>query len=198
MKKKVGLYGGSFDPPHYGHLNLAFEMLEKHHLDEIWFVPAAVSPHKQESVMTPAGDRLKMVQLAVASIPQFKVLDVEVRRDGPSYTIDTVKDLLRSEKEVEFWLIIGDDNIRAFHTWHRVAELVEIIPLLIGTRSSRCQFDEDEKHSPLSAVIRKGCIETSIMEISATKIRSRVENKLYCRHLIPGEVLDYYIHLNQD
>src|ERR1700741_3811719 len=95
----IGIYGGTFDPIHLGHLNLAIDMLEKRNLDEIWFCPAWISPHKlAKEPAAAAHHRLAMLQLAIAGIPQFRILDVEIQRQGPAYTVDTLRELIEQEK----------------------------------------------------------------------------------------------------
>ncbi len=191
--KRVGLYGGSFDPIHNGHLNLAIELMEKCQLEEVWFIPAALSPHK-EQLPLPAHHRLEMVRLATESLPCFRVLDLELNRAGPSYSVDTVEQLVAAHPSIQFHLLLGDDNIRNFHSWHRVNELVALVPLLIGSRHSK-NFPS-ESDPKLAEAIRQGRVETAVMEISATALRDRLKGKLHCGHLVPYKVLDY-IHINQ-
>jgi nicotinate-nucleotide adenylyltransferase len=190
-KKQVGIYGGSFDPIHFGHLNLAIEVMESQRLDEVWFVPTASSPHKQERGATAADQRLKMVELAAEGVPQFHVLDLEVKRKGLSYTIDTVEELVRRSPEVQLYLILGDDNIRGFHSWHRVCDLIKLVPLIIGSRFSVTLLDEVEGARELLEAVEQGRCDTAIMEISATDVRNRLNKGFYCGHLIPEIVLDY-------
>src|SRR5262249_44608705 len=107
-KKKIGLLGGTFDPFHFGHLNLAIEMKEKQGLDQVWFCPARLSPFKLQEQATDGQHRLKMIQLAIEGLPFFQALDLELLREGPSYTIDTILELQRREGEgVQFYLILG-------------------------------------------------------------------------------------------
>ncbi|MCE5316997.1 MAG: nicotinate (nicotinamide) nucleotide adenylyltransferase [Parachlamydia sp.] len=190
---KIGLFGGTFDPIHFGHLNLAVEMLEKRSLDEIWFCPARINPHKQEEIPTTAVHRLEMVRLAIEEHPRFRLLPVEVAREGPSYTYDTVRWLVDQEKDkahpAQFSLILGEDALQGFYRWNRVLDLVELVPLLIGSRN-RGQSELEGSPAVLEA-IHKGLTPTRIMDISATEVRQRLQQGLYCGHLVPKEVLDY-------
>lgn len=199
--KKVGIYGGTFDPFHLGHLNLALEILEKRNLDEIWFCPAKISPHKLEEHPAASADhRLKMLHLAIAEIPSFHAVDDEIKREGTSYTVDTLKYFLEQERKkpspAQLYLILGDDSIQGFFRWHRPEEIVRLVPLLIGSRLPEFDLEKLKGNPEICESIRRGWTPTRIMEISATEIRKRLQNGLYCGHLVPKEVLDY-IYKNQ-
>jgi len=196
----IGFYGGSFDPIHNGHINMALELMEACHLSEIFFCPTYLSPHKQESTKTSGEHRLNMVELAIRDIPGFTCLDREIKREGPSFTIDTLEELLEIEEKSgntrQLYLILGDDTIEKFHTWHRVKDIVNLVPLLIGRR---LYGDADKSFSSdplLSESIMKGLVPSSQMDISATNIRQRLLKGRYCGHLAPQKVLDY-IYQNQ-
>src|SRR5204862_4879143 len=105
-KKIIGIFGGTFDPIHFGHINLALEMKEQHHLDEVWFIPAKVNPFKLEKKLQPMGRRHKMVELGIEDIPGFKVYDVESQRQGPSFTVDTLRQLKSAHPNINFRLIL--------------------------------------------------------------------------------------------
>lgn len=199
--KKIGIYGGSFDPIHFGHINLALEMKEKHGLDEIWMCPAKINPHKKAALPTEVSHRLKMLELALEDLPDFSILDIEINRDGPSYTVDTLHQLMENpaNRQNQFFLILGDDAAKGFFSWHKPDEIVRLVPLLIGTR-----IHEDEKvlnddlliENPIIyEAIKKGLTLTKIMEISGTCIRDRLQKGLYIEHLVPAKVVDY-IYMN--
>jgi nicotinate-nucleotide adenylyltransferase len=161
---KVGVLGGSFDPIHIGHLNLALSLKESAHLDKVFLVPAFLSPFKAERPpQASPSDRLAMVRLAVESIPGFEVLDWEIRREAPSYTIDTIRHLAQ-DTALQLRLLLGDDQLETFSLWREADQLIKLAPLLVGTRS----FD-----------------------VSSTEIRLRLHNKAYCGHLVPFPVLEY-------
>lgn len=189
----IGIFGGTFDPIHFGHLNLAVEMLEKRSLDEVWFCPARINPHKQNETPTSPVHRLEMVRMAVESHPRFRLLPIEVAREGPSYTYDTMRWLVDQEKDKEhpnrFSLILGEDALEGFFRWNRVEDLVELVPLLIGSRNG--SPSELDGPPDILEAIRKGLTPTRIMDISATEVRRRLQHGLYCGHLVPKEVLDY-------
>lgn len=192
----IGIFGGTFDPIHFGHLSLALDMLDKHQLEEIWFCPVGISPHKQDTPPTAIEHRLKMLQLALEDIYEFQILDVETRRPGPSYTIDTLKDVLAKERlkshPKEFCLILGDDAVKNFCNWHQPEEIVKLAQIFIGRRGlEKLVFEEGEMHSDVLKALKAGVTETRIMEISATEIRNRIAEGQYCGHLLPAKVLDY-------
>lgn len=191
-KKKIGFYGGSFDPIHFGHLNLAVDISEAHQLDEVWFCPANINPHKTSHQTAPFKDRVEMVALALEGFPNFKVIDLEIKREAPSYTIDTLDILLRENNNLQIGLIIGDDTLLDFHRWHRVKDIIEKIPVYIGNRLTNLAHVNLEDPQLLAAV-QKGITHTHVIEISATEIRQRLAKGLNCRHLSPAKVIDYIL-----
>lgn len=126
---RIGVFGGTFDPIHEGHLAAAKAAMECAHLDRVLFVPSAQPPHRG-TALAPAEDRLAMTKLAVQGEPSFEVSDVEVRRGGPSYTAETLSELHREHPHDESFLILGWDAARLFRTWHepdRVSELASVV-----------------------------------------------------------------------
>jgi nicotinate-nucleotide adenylyltransferase len=191
LKMKVGFYGGTFDPLHFGHMNLALEIFEKKKLDEIWFCPAYLSPHKHQTPPVDSNHRIAMLRRALAPMPSFRILELEIHRQGPSYTIDTLRQLKQENSENQISLIMGDDALTEFHRWHRVEEIVELVPLLIGCRSLDVSMQHFQEHPNLLKAVRRGLVKTRMMDISSTDIRTRLQQGLYCGHLLPQEVLDY-------
>jgi len=196
-EQQIGLLGGTFDPIHYGHITLAIELMEAHSLDEVWLCPAHQNPHKKDAVITPADHRFKMVQLAVEPIPGFHAIDIEVRRKGPSYTIDTLEVLINEEKKLpssprrRFSLMLGDDAVVALPQWHRFQDIVALVPLLVGQRKGLCDTSFLRGYPEVYKAVLDGLTPTSFMEISATDLRERIRHGRYCGHLVPGKVLDY-------
>lgn len=125
--KKVGLFGGTFNPPHIGHLIMANEVYVALGLSEVRFMPNAKAPHKEVSQSATNEQRLKMVELAIEGVPYFKLETFELERGGISYTYDTMKALCEREPDVVFYFIIGGDMIDSLHTWYRIDELVELV-----------------------------------------------------------------------
>jgi len=202
MVKKIGLYGGSFDPIHVGHLNLATEIMEAHHLDEVWFCPTAINPHKTEQDPVSADHRLNMIDLAIENEPRFKISEIEIQREGISYTIDTLNELSEiqksqdSENPITFALILGEDSARNFHKWHKPEEIVERVSIYTGSRTDFKKNNAGEPFqgsSNIKKALEKGLTKTRLLDISSKEIRERLLNKKYCYHLVPAKVMDYII-----
>ena len=189
---KIGLYGGSFDPIHFGHLNLARELKEKCHLDEVWFYPAKMAPFKEGLGTVSPEHRLCMVQLATQGIPGLRVIDIELYREGPSYTVDTLRLLTEQEhgRSKEFRLLLGADAAAHFSKWKDPEEIIRLAPLCVGCRSYEAVFSAS--NSPVIAkALEEGSVETSLVEVSSTDVRSRLQSGLPCDHLVPASVLAY-------
>lgn len=176
--KKVGVLGGSFDPVHHGHLLLARAALEELGLDQILFVPAALSPHKVGAAPTSAEHRLRMLELALAGEPRFRIAPNELRRPAPSYTVDTLRELRAALPGTEFHLLIGADNVEKFHTWREADTLPTLARIAVLDRAGG---------APAHAhpVVRR-CI-----DISSTDIRRRAAEGKSIRYLTPDPVCDY-------
>jgi nicotinate-nucleotide adenylyltransferase len=198
--KHIGLFGGTFDPIHCGHLNLAIELMEKKRLDEVWFIPAQINPHKVESNPTPMHQRLIMTQLAIQDIPKFHLKDLEKERPPPSYTIHTLRAFISEEAYSpapnQFYLLMGEDSVPGFSRWYLPEEIVQLVPLLIGSRSGFSQYELANYELSLREAIQKGLTPTRLMDVSGTTIRERLSQGLYCGHLLSASVLQY-IQKNQ-
>jgi len=184
---KIGFLGGTFDPIHNGHIGLALEIAEKKGLDEVLFCPASQSPHKHSAPTAPIY-RLEMVRLAIEKIPGFRLLAWEASRPGPSYTIDTLRHLEGSD---ELHLLLGDDCVERFADWKEAAEILRIAPPYMGTRRRTPPVFAQGMDPLMVQALKEGVVKTTLLEISATDIRHRLENQLYCGHLVPPEVLAY-------
>jgi nicotinate-nucleotide adenylyltransferase len=175
LKQKIGFFGGSFDPIHFGHLNLAIQILERAGLDEILFCPALYSPFKTGRLPVAASDhRLAMIKLVMA--PFFRVTSIELDRPGPSFTVDTLRAL--SQKNIEYRLILSEESAAHFQNWKEPEEIIKFWAPIVGSRS-------DGVKGPFQT------IRTPLFDISSTEVRSRLKKKLYCKHLVPSIVLDY-------
>lgn len=195
MKRKVGFFGGTFDPIHFGHLNLAIELMEAHSLDEVWFCPAHVNPNKQDHHSALLLHRMHMVDLAIGSCPHFKLLDIESRRKGISYTGDTLKELIEAEKTedhpTQFFLLLSDETASEFAGWYQPLDIVKMVPILVGSRTLSALALPKNGDPSINHALEQGWTRTKCMEISSTEIRDRLHKKLYCGHLVPEKVLDY-------
>jgi nicotinate-nucleotide adenylyltransferase len=187
LSKKVGFFGGSFDPIHLGHLNIAIELAERHNLDEVYICPTSQSPFKKSQPPTASKDhRRAMVTAAISPLPNFTLLDFELQKSVPCYTIDTIRELIAIHHKNNYFLLLGEDAIEHFHEWREVEELVKLATPLIGSRRAK-SFNK----TALSSSIEKGLTQIPIMEISSTEIRDRLKKGLYCGHLLPAKVWDY-------
>ena len=151
----IGFYGGSFDPIHFGHLNLAIELKERCGLDEVWFCPANISPYKQHQAPQGGKNRLKMIQMAIRNIPGFKVLDLEILRAGPSYTVDTLEELIAKIGPGKLRLILGEDALQGFFNWKDPQKIIEIAPPLVGARAS-FEFPSLNGDPKISSALKAG------------------------------------------
>lgn len=198
-QKKIGLFGGTFDPIHYGHLNLAFELMEKKKLDEVWFIPAFLNPLKQHHSITSFEHRSKMVSMAIQGIPQFSLKEIEKELPSPSYTLQTLK-ALRSQMTFPFsplfYLFLGEDVLTKWMHWKSPEEILDLASLLIGTRSvENFSLDSIGLSPKIREAVEKGLTKTRLLDISSTEIRKRISSGLFCGHLLPSSVIDY-IHQN--
>lgn len=195
---KIGIYGGTFNPIHFGHLNLAIEIKEKHHLDKILMIPAWKNPLRVEEEIISAKHRLEMAKLAIEGIEGMEIIDWEAKRPEPSFTVDTVtflkeKDLQKGDHN-SYFLLVGADTIENFMNWKDPKKIIEIAPLLIGQRNGDALITPTNAPEWLKSAMQKGITPIKIFEISATEIRDRLKKNLYCGHLVPQKVLDYIKH----
>lgn len=186
----IGFFGGTFDPVHHGHIALALAMVE-HGLKEVWFCPAKRNPFKQTDAPEEVEHRLNMLRLATERIPEFKVLDIEAKREGNSYTVDTLRTLVREQKNSshpeEIRLILGGDLLKGFMDWKDAREILELAKPIVGGRCSKENYDSIPKELKDQNIF----IDIPILEISSTQIRQRIKQNLYIEHLVPPKVVDY-------
>ncbi len=181
---KVGIFGGTFDPIHLGHLITAQSVREIRKLEKIIFIPAFISPHKSDIITSSAEDRLNMIKLAIDGIPFFDYSEMEIKKGGVSFTVDTLKELKNNYDELEF--IIGYDNIFEFHTWKDPDEIMNLSKIIVLKRKSSHppQFKDKYYHQAVF-------VQTRGIEISATDLRERVKKGLPINFLVPPNVLEY-------
>ena len=194
MKQKIGLMGGTFDPIHTGHLLTAEAVREQFGLQRVIFIPAAQPPHKQGRKVAPAYDRLVMTEIAVAGNPCFGVSRIELQRSGPSYSVDTLRELQQAHgQEAEFYFITGADAINELSTWHEAQHLLEICHFIAATRQG-CVLDlkrlrQEFGESLVSSHIHE--LPTPELEISSTDIRKRVQEGRSIKYLVTAAVEAY-------
>ncbi|WP_338044949.1 nicotinate-nucleotide adenylyltransferase [Paenibacillus lignilyticus] len=185
---KVGFMGGTFDPIHYGHLLAAESAREACGLDEVWFIPAGHPPLKENGPLADGQTRLEMVYRAIDFQPHFRGMDVELEREGTSYTIDTVKSLMELYPDREFSIIIGSDRVNDLPQWHQINELAALVRF-IGVRRA----GEELKVDALPAFLqeRLSIIEMPQIGISSTDIRNRRAQGRSIRFLVPEKVYSF-------
>jgi len=183
----TGLIGGTFDPIHIAHLIIAEAALEALSLREIVFVPAARPPHKGEVSLAPIEDRLEMVRLAIEGNPRLVLSDIEARRETPSYTIDTIREVragLGAGEEIYF--IIGADSLVEFFTWKEPERLLEECSFVVVPRPGVSIEDADPRIRDRAIIL-----DSPELEIASRDIRERVREGRTIRYLVPAEVESY-------
>jgi len=178
----IGLFGGSFDPVHHGHLIVARVAAESLGLDEVRFMPAREQPFKRGRHAAPAADRAVMLELAIAGSPGFAVERAELERPGPSYTVDTLESLRGREPRAVFTLLLGADAAAELGAWHRAGELPGLARIVVLARPGT-----PVPSSPLIAA----SLEVPAVDISATEIRRRARAGLPVRYWVPDAVAEY-------
>jgi len=171
---KIGIYGGTFDPIHHGHLILAREARELFGFEKVIFVPAAVSPCKSAPAAS-AQVRLSMLRGAIEGEAGFELDDCELRRPPPSYTIDTIEDIRTRKRDAQIYYLIGEDNLPTLQKWHRFDELRKAVQFIVLDRTGT------PPDHPYPIVHRK-------IDISATEIRKRVASGQSIRYFVPQAV----------
>lgn len=182
--KRAGILGGTFDPPHIGHLIMAEEAKLKRGLDEIWWLPNAIPPHKAAPSESTLNDRLTMVRAVTETDPSYRLCDIEIRRSGRSYTVDTIKELIETYPDYQFEFIMGGDSLSGFHNWHEAEELSRLLPFTVLLRPG---YTFPDTLTPKQLVI----LDDISLEVSSTEIRERIRQGNNNRFLLHGKVYDY-------
>jgi len=202
----IGIFGGTFDPIHFGHLRSALEICESLDLKEMRFIPCRIPPHRGEPIAAPL-ERLAMVNAALAGQPNMIADDREIKRDGPSYMVDTLKSLRKELASEPLCLILGMDAFMGLPTWHHWQEIIQLAHLVVMQRPGRSLKDTDSKQAAAATTLLKnhqvkdvkqlqsrtaGCIylqPITQLDISASKIRDLVARGKNPRYLLPDVVL---------
>ncbi|HEY8834689.1 MAG TPA: nicotinate-nucleotide adenylyltransferase [Chthoniobacterales bacterium] len=173
--RRVGIFGGTFDPIHHAHLILARDALQQLELESVIFIPAAISPHKLGQTAAAPEVRLEMVRAAIEGEPRFCLDAMELERPAPSYTVETMEAWKMREPDAEFVFLIGEDNVASLPTWHRFTDLSKMVQFVVLDRSGL-------KTAHPYPVVRR------LLDISATDIRNRVARGQSIRYLVPPAV----------
>jgi nicotinate-nucleotide adenylyltransferase len=188
---KIGLYFGTFNPIHIGHLSIANHMVEFSDLDQVWFVVTPHSPFKKKSSLLDNHQRFEMVYQATESYDHLQPSDIEFKLPQPNYTINTLAHLEEKYPKHDFSLIMGEDNLKGFHKWKNYEVILENYNLYVYPRISEgkieTQFDDHVKIHPVKA---------PIMEISSTFIRKAIKDQKNIRPLLPNKVWKYIDEMN--
>ena len=197
MSKRIGLFGGTFDPPHIGHLVLAGEAVSQFNLDCLLWVLTPDPPHKQEKPITPLRHRLPMLESMIAHDPRFELSRLEIDRPGPHYTIDTVHQLAGQEADAEIVLLIGGDSLFDLPTWRLSADLVAAVSKIGVMRRPGDSVDLDALEVKLPGVTEKvQFIDALLQPVSSQEIRRRIAAGEMYRYYLAPEVYKY-IEANQ-
>ncbi len=180
---RLGLFGGSFNPVHHGHLVTAARAAEEARLDRVLFIPTAVTPLKAAGGLAQARDRLAMLRLALRGNSRFQPWDLEVRRGGVSYTVDTLR-ALRKRTGAALFLILGEDAFRLLPLWRSIDEVKRMVTFVVAARSGR---------RPRLRMPKQLMVEVPRLEISGTEIRLRARRGLSIRYLVPDAVERYIL-----
>lgn len=194
---RLGIYGGSFDPVHYGHLIFADSAREALALDEVWLIPAYAPPHKQGRELASPKERVEMLQLAVGGTPWLRVSTLELDRGGVSYTVDTLETLSAEHPGAELFFLMGGDSLRDLLTWKNPARICELaIPVVfrrLGSPEPDVGVLADYVSPQRLAQIRGSQIETPVIELSSTDLRQRAAAGRSLRFRTPRAVEQYII-----
>jgi nicotinate-nucleotide adenylyltransferase len=205
---KLGIFGGTFDPIHWGHLRSAEEVSETFGLDRVYFIPASIPPHKRGQTRTPARDRLNMVRLAVARNPRFAVSTTELTRPGVSYSVDTIRSFAKKlQKGDSLHFIIGLDAFREIGTWKDFREIFSLCNFIVTSRPGSKEndplkgtgvavkklfcYDFKRRNYRHESGNRVNFIELTDIAISASEIRGLVKRRKSIRYLLPSSVERY-------
>ena len=192
---KVGVFGGTFDPVHLGHLILAEQCREQANLDQVLFVPAALPPHKQEQAITPFANRVEMLSLAVSGHPPFRIEELEKDRPGPSYTVETLTQLQAQRPGDELCFILGSDSLHDLPLWYQPRRILELATLLVVARADWPTFSVQELRQSLQLAddfpLRYKIVEAPLITIASRDIRRRLAEGRSVRYMIPRAVEAY-------
>jgi|SRR5579872_910803 len=192
MMQRIGLFGGSFDPVHLGHLLVAQAACEEAGLDRLFFIPAAQSPFKPETMPAPAKERLRLLRLALAGRSDYEVDGQEVKRGGVSYSIDTARDYARRFPQARLFCLIGADHVPSLAKWRDSEELARLVEFIAIPRPGQ----PDAAFTP---PFRGQTLKGFPLAVSASQIRSRIKAGLPIDHLVPAAVAEairnYHLYL---
>lgn len=182
-----GIFGGSFDPVHYGHLNLVRQIMERKHLNGVIIVPTDKHPFKKDQTLASFDHRFKMLQIAFENDSNILITDCEVTNNLTGYAIDIIRFLKDLYKEVSFSYIVGEDILGEFSSWHKSNEIIQEVNLIVGSR----KVDKENMNSEFEQF---DPVLTDVVDVSSSKLKEKLKNNTDCSSIkedIPQEVCDY-------
>lgn len=181
MKRRIGILGGTFNPPHYGHLLIANEVKHQLELDELIFLPNALSPFKQKDYRVTDAERLDMLSLALTELPDSRIETLEIEQGGISYTYDTMDTLSRAYPSSELYFIIGADQVEKLSAWYRIDDLVKLVTLVTVPRPG---YNLETTYPVKQVTI-------PMLDVSSTELRKRLAHRMTVKFLMPDAVATY-------
>lgn len=185
-RERVGIFGGTFNPPHVAHLIIAESVREEFRFDRILWIPNNRSPLKERFELADAEDRLAMTRAATVGNDAFTISKIEIRRSGVSYTVDTVRTLQERHPNAAFHLIVGSDSLAQIDRWHEPKELLERVPFIVFRRPGSADVS-----APAGFEDRIAFADAPLLEISSTEIRRRIRSRRSIRYMVPQSVDEY-------
>lgn len=186
---RVGIMGGAFDPVHLGHLLAAEAAREQYGLEEVWFMPSHIPPHKHQAGVS-GKQRLEMVEAATRANPEFKPLDIELRRGGVSYTVDTIRELRREHPDLDLYFIIGADMVNYLPKWEGIEELTGMLRF-IGLQRPGSFLELDALPDHIQQAVHLA--DMPLVDISSSLVRKRLAGGKSVRYMVPDEVHEYIV-----
>ncbi len=184
--RKIGILGGTFDPIHIGHLVLAEQVKEKLKLNQVIFIPCFSPPHKRGRKLSPAKDRFQMTRLALEDNPSFSVSDIELKRRGLSYTIDTLRQLKNLYPDSDIYFLTGSDVLNEIYTWKDPEKIYKLVKVVIAKRPGFDEFDSENHFAKRSLIVR-----ITGVDVSSSQIREKVKKGQSIKYLVPFKVEEY-------
>lgn len=193
-KERIGIFGGTFDPPHLGHLILACEVRSQLNLDRLLWMLTPAPPHKQDRKISSLAHRRKLVELAIHENPNFELSLIEAERPGPHYSVDTVHIIRKRNLDAEIVFLMGGDSLKNLHTWHLLDEFISACDEIGVMRRPDDDVDFNKLATAISGLKEKiRFVDAPLLEIASREIRRRVREGLPIRYYLPREVYAYIL-----